>query len=343
VADAYVSQASPSTNYGTAITLQSDGGTTAALTTYIRFTASGIGGPVQNAKLRVFCTSNGTANGPAAYLAGSSWTESGTGAITWNTRPALSGGAVDNKAAIATNSWVEYNVTSLVTGNGTYTFALVADGTDGVVFSSREGATTPQLVVTLGTAAATSTPTATSASAPTATRTFTPTATNAAAPTPTFTATVVPGSGSTFLPVADSYVNAGSPATNYGTSTSLRADASPDVHSYLRFTVQGLSSPVTRATLRIFANSASSSGVTANAVSDNTWTEATLNYNNAPAVGAALGSSGAFGTGVWINIDVTAYITGNGTYNLALTTAGSTALSLASRETGANSPQLIIQ
>jgi hypothetical protein len=70
--------------------------------------------------------------------------------VTWNTQPALLGSAVDNKGAIATSTWVEYDVTTLVSGNGTYTFALVADGTDGVTFSSREGSTPPQLVVTFG-------------------------------------------------------------------------------------------------------------------------------------------------------------------------------------------------
>jgi uncharacterized delta-60 repeat protein len=175
---------------------------------------------------------------------------------------------------------------------------------------------------------ATSTPTATSLP------TFTPTAT----PTATSTGNLV-----TFLPLADAYVNAGSPTSNYGSSTTLRADASPDLHSYLRFSVQGLSSTVTKATLRVYANSASSLGCTANAVSDNTWTESTLNYNNAPGVGGTLGSSGSFGAGIWIEMDVTPYVSGNGTYNLALTTPSSTAISLASREAGANAPQLIVE
>jgi hypothetical protein len=115
------------------------------------------------------------------------------------------------------------------------------------------------------------------------------------------------------------------------------------VRSYLRFTVQGLSGTVTRATLRIFANSASTSSCVANGVSDNTWTESTINYNNAPPLGSALGSASPISTGTWISMDVTAYITGNGTYNLALTTPGSTAVSLASRQSGANAPQLIIE
>jgi hypothetical protein len=138
-------------------------------------------------------------------------------------------------------------------------------------------------------------------------------------------------------------VDANNPANNYGSLTTLRADGSPIIRSYLRFEVQGLSGNVTKATLRIFANSASNQGCTANIVSDNTWIESTLNYNNAPSLSSALGSSGAFGAGVWISIDVTAYVTGNGIYSLAVTTPGSTAISLASRESGANTPQLVIE
>jgi hypothetical protein len=147
----------------------------------------------------------------------------------------------------------------------------------------------------------------------------------------------------TFTPTADAYVDSANPTTNYGALTTLRVDGSPVIRSYLRFNVLGLSGPVTRATLRIFANSASSQGCTASGVSDNTWSESTINYNNAPPPGSALGSSGPFAAGVWISMDVTAYIVGNGTYNLALTTPGSTAVSLASRQSGANAPQLIIE
>ena len=172
--------------------------------------------------------------------------------------------------------------------------------------------------------------------------------TNIALTTNPPTATLLPtntGSISNLVlkPVADSYVNSSNPTTNYGTAITFRVDGSPMVRSYLRFDVKGLNARVSRATLRIFANSAASAGVVASAVNNNTWTESTINYNNAPPIGTTLGSSGPVGAGVWINIDITAYITGNGTYNLALTTPGSTAISLASRESGANAPQLIIQ
>ena len=143
--------------------------------------------------------------------------------------------------------------------------------------------------------------------------------------------------------MADSYVNEASPSTNYGSVTTLRADATPVVRSYLRFNLQGVNGTVRRVTLRVYANSASSSGYNIGNVTNNTWAENTINYNNAPPLGSALGSSGSFSAGVWISMDVTAYITGNGTYNLAVTTPGSTAISLGSREAGANAPQLIVE
>jgi len=192
------------------------------------------------------------------------------------------------------------------------------------------------------------TPTATSLVEPSTT--VAPTATNITIPTSTPTVTLLQtstatpaGSIFTFVPVGDAYVNSSSPTSNYGSSTTLRTDASPDVHSYLRFNVQGLNGTVTQATLRIFANSASSLGCTVNSVSDNTWTESAINYSNAPQVGDMVGSSVSFGAGGWLELDITAYVTGNGTYNLGLTTPGSTAISFASRESGANTPQLIIE
>jgi hypothetical protein len=143
--------------------------------------------------------------------------------------------------------------------------------------------------------------------------------------------------------VADSYVNASSPTANYGTQTQLRADNSPVVRSYLRFNVQNLTGRITRVTLRIYANSALSQGIDARGVTDNSWTESGINYNNAPAVGGVLGSSGSIAANTWKTIDVTSFVTGNGVFNLAVTTNSSTAVSLASRQAGANAPQLVVE
>jgi hypothetical protein len=111
----------------------------------------------------------------------------------------------------------------------------------------------------------------------------------------------------------------------------------------MRFYIEGVIGNVSRATLLIYANSASSTGFTAHSVSDNEWTELIINYDNAPPMGSALGSTGPFSAGTLVRIDVTPYITGNGIYSLGLTTPSNTAISLASSESGANAPQLIIE
>jgi hypothetical protein len=147
----------------------------------------------------------------------------------------------------------------------------------------------------------------------------------------------------TFTPVADAYVYESNPTTNYGSSTLLRADGSPIMRSYLRFNVQGVSGTITRVTLRVYANSASTLGYNIGNVTNNTWTESTITYNNAPAIGSSVGSSGSFGAGVWTTVNVTSLVTGNGTLNLGLYTSSSTAISFNSRQASTNPPQLIVE
>jgi hypothetical protein len=147
----------------------------------------------------------------------------------------------------------------------------------------------------------------------------------------------------TFTPEADTYVNAGNTSANYGGATTLRADATPNVHSYLRFDVSGLGGKsIAKARLLVYANSGSAQGISALAVADNTWNETATNYANAPALGNTLATSTTISAGTWVTLDVTSYVTGEGAYSFGITTSGSTAISLASRESGANSPQLII-
>ncbi len=319
-ADALVEEQNPDTNAGTINYLDVIRANNRSIESYLRFTVSGVSGTIQNVRLRVYSTSANTNNGPAIYATDNTWTETG---ITWNNRPARTSGAADT-----TNTWVEYDITSLLTGNGTFSFVLAGDSRDDVRFSSREGSNPPQLVITFASTA----PTATQPPASTSTPTRTPTAINTQA-----------GGTLTFTSIADSYVESSNPSTNYGSATQIRVDGSPDVRSYLRFNVQGLSGAVTSATLRVYANSAVTAGYDARSVADNTWVESSITYNNAPSVGNVLGSSGSVTSNTWTSVNITAYITGNGTYNLGLTTSGSTALSLASRESGANAPQLVIQ
>jgi len=147
----------------------------------------------------------------------------------------------------------------------------------------------------------------------------------------------------TFSVDADTYVNSGSPTTNYGSATTWRVDGSPDVHAFLRFIVQGTTgNTIKHVYLKVFANTSGTAGINAYVVSDNSWGENTVTYNTAPSLGALIGSSGSFASGTWVTIDVTSDITGDGTYSFGITTPGSTAISFASKESGSNAAQLIV-
>jgi hypothetical protein len=145
-ADARVAEATPATNYGTSF-LRAEGGSDPDEETYLRFDVSGVSGTVTSARLRVHAY-DGSVNGPAVYRAGSAWTETG---ITWSNRAARASGTTDDKALIAANTWVEYDVTPFVTGNGTYSFVLATSSADRVDMYSREAASLrPRLVVSSG-------------------------------------------------------------------------------------------------------------------------------------------------------------------------------------------------
>jgi hypothetical protein len=172
VADARVLQTNPTTNYGTLSKLDVD---SPGQESYIRFTLSEPNGTIQNATLRLFVT-NGSSNGPSIYGTDNSWTETH---INWNNRPAPTTGVIANLGTATAGTWAEYNVTAYVTGNGTYSFVLLPDSTNGITFYSREGSSSPQLVMTFA-SGPTNTPTNTPTPGPSSTPSNTPTATSTA-------------------------------------------------------------------------------------------------------------------------------------------------------------------
>ncbi len=201
-ADSYVREASGS-NYGTSAQLWMDGDVGASYESYLKFTVSGITGTVQSATLRVYSTSS-TVDGPPVYATANDWTETG---ISGNALPALTSSVLDDKGAIASGIWNEYNVTAEITGDGTYSFAFIPTSTDAVSFSSREGSQPSQLVITsafqsvTATSSATPTFTPTNTPSPTATTTGIPTFTPTNTPLPTATATGIPSLTPTNTPL----------------------------------------------------------------------------------------------------------------------------------------------
>jgi hypothetical protein len=145
----------------------------------------------------------------------------------------------------------------------------------------------------------------------------------------------------TFTAEADSYVLASGAADTFGHSEALRVDSSPETRAYLRFNVAGVTGSIIRARLFVHANSASSRGYRVHAVTDGTWTEACLTYDNSPPVGIIGGISGPFAAGNWTTVDVSSLVTGSGAVDLAMTGIDDTAIAFSSRE-GAQPPVLVV-
>ncbi len=146
--DAHVKSSSPSKSYGALTELRVRGSTPAdptAYRTYVRFEVSGLGGPVASAKLRLFVT-DPSPGAVTVHLVGNGWTE---GTITWSNAPDIALAPVVGSATAPTaGTWVELDASSVVTGAGTYSFALAGASTNSVYYSSREGTNPPELVVT---------------------------------------------------------------------------------------------------------------------------------------------------------------------------------------------------
>ena len=354
VADSYVDASAPTTNHGTATTIRVDG--SPVVRSFLRFNVAGLGGSVTSATLRVMPTSSQSTGYTAFSVSDNTWGE----ATIVNANAPPFGASLGASGPATSATWTNVNVTAGVTGNGLVSFGLSTTNSTALSLSSREGTNPPQLVVTTAgstpmpivTPSPTPTPIVTPSPTPSPTPIVTPSpsptpiVTPSPSPTPSPTPIVTPspspspGNG-TLTPVADSYVDASASTTNHGTTTTIRVDGSPVVRSYLRFNVAGLTGAATSATLRVWANSAQSTGYDVFGVADNTWVETAITDSTAPPFGTKLGSSGAVATGTWTSVNVTSAVTGNGLVSFGLSTTNSTALSLSSRE-GANPPQLVV-
>jgi hypothetical protein len=282
-----------------------DGDTGATKEAYLRFVVSGVSGVIDQATLRLTVGSSSgaaTRDGPAVFTAGNEWTETG---LNWSNRPARSTTPTEDKGALASNEVVDFDVTSLVTGNGTVTFVLAGPSADGAVFNSRDSSDgQPQLLLSVR------------GSGGSATVTPTPTATATATATATSTAE---SSTLTIAPDADAEVREAEPTTNHGTSRALTVDGDTGANkeAYLRFTVDGVTGFVQHATLRLTVGSSSGAATgdgPAVFTGGNDWTEMGLTWNNRPTRSATpIDDTDGLASNAAADYDVTTFVTGNGT------------------------------
>ena len=142
-ADAYVSQAKPTSNFGTATTLRTDD-FPRLRRSYLRFDVSQLAGTVTKATLRLYAAGRDRFGYTVRSVANAEWTEDG---ITYANAPEV-GPVVATSGAVRRDTWTSVDVTAAVQGQGSLSLAIDASGSSANVYASREtNLTAPQLVV----------------------------------------------------------------------------------------------------------------------------------------------------------------------------------------------------
>ena len=147
VADAYVNENFPNTNYGTSELLKlrnSDSSKT--VRSFLKFTVSGVqGNTVTSAKLRLFSMVNMQETKVRA-VNNTTWGET---TIKWSNQP-LEGILLDAITNVVNGQWYEFDVSGSMTDDGTYSFRLTnaLDDINLDGWASRESSNPPELKVT---------------------------------------------------------------------------------------------------------------------------------------------------------------------------------------------------
>ena len=143
VADARVSSASPAQNFGASTTLRARSGA-ASVQSYLHFEVSGLGGQrITRAVLRLLVTDPSTEGGTITAAPGG-WDEA---TLTFANAPGVGSTVLDSAAMVHPDTWVEFDVSDVVKGDGSWRFGLSSSSLNSVSYSSREGSDPPRLVV----------------------------------------------------------------------------------------------------------------------------------------------------------------------------------------------------
>jgi chitodextrinase len=144
--DAYIVQGSPSTNYGAASSLQTDGSPIKDF--LMKFDVSGVGSAtVTSAQLRLYVVDPSPSGGTIRPTVNASWAE---GTVTWSTAPSVVSSPSVSIGKVTKGTWVTIDVTALVAGDGTLSIRVSSASSNGADYASKEGgvSTRPELIVT---------------------------------------------------------------------------------------------------------------------------------------------------------------------------------------------------
>jgi hypothetical protein len=131
-ADTYVYEKKPTGNLSAESVLRID--TDADRIIYLRFAVSGLSGrPVLAARLRLDVVDGSDVGGTVHLISNTTWQEE---TVTYATRPAVDGAALDTRGAVAAGEIVEFDLLGAILDDGVYNFAIVTTSTDGAHYRS---------------------------------------------------------------------------------------------------------------------------------------------------------------------------------------------------------------
>ena len=143
--DATVRSGSPDKNYGPDRTLQADSDPSDDF--LIKFVVTGINDrSVLNAKLRLYNVNKSDTGGDLYSVLNNTWVED---SVSWNTAPMTGLTFLASLGFVEEENWYELDVTSLITGDGTYGFCMSTTSTNGADYASNEAGAelAPRLVI----------------------------------------------------------------------------------------------------------------------------------------------------------------------------------------------------
>jgi len=146
-ADTFVRSDNPTAHPGTKVSFSVDN--SPIKHGLLKFTVSGVGsGTIQSVTLRLFCLDASDKGGDFYWVPENSWQEN---TVNWNSEPAADPTLRASLGAVSANNWYEVDLSSLVTGDGTYSIRIASTSSNGADYSTKEGAAgfAPQLVVAL--------------------------------------------------------------------------------------------------------------------------------------------------------------------------------------------------
>lgn len=148
----------------------------------------------------------------------------------------------------------------------------------------------------------------------------------------------------TFTVLEDATIDFAQPTTTFGKASKLAADNDPVQNFLMKFVVSGIEAKrITSARLRLHSVNASDNGGEFWPVYDNSWSESSVTWDTAPvASNQKLASLDQVNSGSWVDVDVTEFITGDGTYSLRVTSASDNGVDYSAREEAAYASQLLV-